>query len=63
MYVPSARDLVEIAGMPDLFQVLWVNQPRKRVDLLAVRERPYAIPDVPFARLRPFQDDPEVETE
>jgi len=63
MYVPSARDIVEIAGLPDLFQVLWVNESRKRADLLAVRERPYAVPDVPFARLRPFQAEPEAGTE
>jgi len=63
MYVPTAKDIVEIAGLPDLFQVLWVNEPRRRADLLAVRERPYAIPDVPFTRLRPFQADADMEAE
>ena len=61
MYVPSARELVEIAGLPDLFQVLWVNQPGKRADLLALKDRPYAIADVPFARLRPYQEEPGLE--
>ena len=61
MYVPSARELVEIAGLPDLFQVLWVNRPGRRADLLALRDRPYAIADVPFARLRPHHEEPELE--
>ena len=61
MYIPSARDVVEIAGLPDVFQVLWVNQPGRRVDLLAVRKKPYAIADVPFSRVRPYLDDPELE--
>ena len=61
MYIPSARDVVEIAGLPDVFQVLWVNELGKRADLLAVRKKPYAIADVPFARLRPYQEDPEQE--
>ena len=61
MYIPSARELVEIAGLPDLFRVLWVNQPGKRADLLALKDRPYAIADVPFARLRPYQEEPELE--
>ena len=63
MYVPNAKELVEIAGSPDLFRVLWVNQPGKRVDLLALKDRPYAIADVPFTRLRPYQDPAEVVTE
>lgn len=63
MYVPNAKEVVEIAGSPDLFRVLWVNQPGKRVDLLALKERPYAIADVPFARLRPYQDQTELDTE
>jgi len=62
MYTPSARELVEIAGMPDLFQVLWVNQSGKRADLLALKDRPYAVADVPFARLRPYQEEPEPQT-
>jgi hypothetical protein len=61
MYVPSAKELVEIAGLPDLFQVLWVNQLGKRADLLALKDRPYAIADVPFTRLRPYQEEPELE--
>ena len=61
MYVPSSRELVEIAGLPDLFQVLWVNQPERRADLLAVKDRPYAIADVPFTRLRPHQEEPRLE--
>ena len=56
MYVPYAKEVVEIAGSPDLFRVLWVNQPGKRVDVLALKERPYAIADVPFARLRPYRN-------
>lgn len=63
MYVPSAKEVVEIAGSPDLFRVLWVNQPAKRVDLLALKARPYAIADVPFALLRPYQEPAELETE
>jgi len=63
MYTPSAREIVEIAGLPDLFQVLWVNSPGKRADLLAVRKKPYAVADVPFARLRPYQEKPEAEME
>jgi hypothetical protein len=58
MHVPSARELVEIAGLPGLFLVLWVNRQSEHADVMAMREDPYAIPDVPFARLRPYQEDP-----
>jgi hypothetical protein len=34
----------------------------ERADLLALKENPYAVPDVPFARLRPYQEDSELET-
>jgi hypothetical protein len=61
MHVPSARELVEIAGLPGLFLVLWVNRQNERADVMAMRENPYAIPDVPFARLRPYQEDPELD--
>ncbi len=57
MYIPSARDLVEIAGQPGLFLVLWVNREAKRADLMALRDHAYAVADVPCARLRPYQQD------
>lgn len=63
MYIPSARELVEIAGLPGLFLVLWVNLKGGRADLLAMRENPYCIPNVPFARLRPYQENQQLETE
>lgn len=59
MYIPSARELVEIAGLPGLFLVLWVNRQGERADLIAMRETPYAISDVPFARLRPYKEWPD----
>jgi hypothetical protein len=62
MFIPSVRELVEIAGLPGLFLVLWVNRQMERADLLALKENPYAVPDVPFARLRPYQEDSELET-
>lgn len=62
MYIPSARELVEVAGQPGLFLVLWVNQEAKRVDLLALRDNAYAVADVPCAKLRPYQEDAELET-
>lgn len=63
MYVPSAREVVEIAGMPGLFLVLWVNRSGERADLVAFKENPYAVTDVPFARLRPYKEHPALETQ
>jgi hypothetical protein len=63
MYIPSLRELVEIAGLPGLFMVLWVNRQKERADLLAMREGPYALVDIPFSRLRPHQDQIGLETE
>ena len=59
MYIPSARELVEIAGLPGLFLVLWVNRQGERADVMAMRESPFAVSDVPFARLRPYEEHPE----
>jgi hypothetical protein len=59
MYIPSARELVEIAGLPGLFLVLWVNRQSKRADVIALRDTPYAVADVPFARLRQYREEPE----
>ena len=61
MFIPSAKEFVEIAGLPGLFLVLWVNRHGERADLMALRETPYAMTDVPFARLRPYQDEPDFE--
>jgi len=61
MYVPSARELVEIAGQPGLFLVLWVNREAKRADLMALQDQAYAMPDVPCAKLRPYQEVEQVE--
>jgi hypothetical protein len=63
MYIPSARELVEIAGLPGLFLVLWVNRQAERADLIAMRQTPFAMSDVPFTRLRPYQDEPALETQ
>jgi hypothetical protein len=57
MYVPRARDYVEIDGRPGLFMVLWVNLEDERADLLALRKNAYALSDIPFAKLRPCQED------
>lgn len=62
MYIPNTRELVEIAGLPGLFLVLWVNRQSERADVMAMRDYPYAVPDVPFARLRPYQEDWEPDT-
>lgn len=59
MYIPSARELVEIAGLPGLFLVLWVNRQGERADVMSLRDTPYAVADVPFARLRQYREEPE----
>ncbi len=57
MYVPSAKELVEVAGQPGLFLVLWVIREAKRVDLMALQDEAYAVPDVQCAKIRPYQDE------
>ena len=61
VYMPSARDRVEVAGQSGLFLVLWVNQEDRRVDLLGLRDNAYALSDVPFAKIRPYQEEAELE--
>ena len=62
MYVPTVRELVESAGHPGLFLVMWVNREASRADLIALRDHACAIADVPFARLRPYPEYAELET-
>jgi hypothetical protein len=52
MYAPRTREIVEMAGSPDLFVVLWVDGVSMIADLMALRDNAYSVNDVPFARLR-----------
>ena len=56
MHCPTKREIVTISGLPGLFLVLWVNREKQRADLLAMRKNPYALPDVPFKRLRAYNE-------
>lgn len=61
MYIPNMRELVEVAGQPGLFLVLWVNRDAQRADLMALRDAAYAVPDVSCERLRPYREDADLE--
>ena len=63
MHCPNTRELVTIYGLPGLFLVLWVNRENERADVLAMRETPYALPDIPFSRLRAYKEDPDCDSE
>ena len=57
MYYPERRDVVTLEGVPDAFQVLWVNRERGSADLLALKEETYVLANVSFARLHSLEEE------
>jgi hypothetical protein len=62
MYIPNARERVEIPGRSGLFLVVAVDQEAQRADLIALTDNAYVVEDVSCADLRQYQDTAEHET-
>ena len=57
MYIPSAREVVQIAGRPGVFLVLYVDQEAMRVDVMALGDNAYVAENIPILLLRPHRID------
>ena len=54
IYVPVARECVEVAGRLGIFLVLSVNPDEKWADLVALDGPSYLLSKVPFSLLKPY---------
>ncbi|MGA8540883.1 MAG: hypothetical protein WB566_15375 [Terriglobales bacterium] len=61
MYVPGARDRVQIAGRIGVYLVVWVDRERQVADLIPLHESTLAEDNVPFSALEPYSADPPID--
>lgn len=57
MYVPSARERVEVIERSGVFLVLWVDRDEGSAELVSIDDRVYQAESVPFELLRPIKQD------
>lgn len=58
MYVPAAREHVEVVGYSGVFLVIYVDRDEGNAELVALEENAFLMEAVPFESLRPFKQDP-----
>ena len=63
MYSPALRERVEVIGKHGPFLVVDLNGETERVNLISLSGSPYLEEEVPFAALRPYKEDANLETE
>jgi hypothetical protein len=57
MYVPGARERVQITGRIGVYLVVWVDCEQQVVDLIPLHESTLGEDNVPFAALEPYSED------
>jgi hypothetical protein len=62
MYIPGARERVQVTGRIGVFLVVWVDQEQRKVDLIPLYSPETVEENIPFSQLEPYRENIPLET-